>query len=249
MEISNLKIDEIELGNEVEFTKNVTFAQGATVTFNSKPEFKDGANIEGETNIASATIASATIPALTTSALSLPHNISGAETNVIKRVLTGDDYENSKSSFIDSSTGALKYFEKEDEWVVTYGFLRKVLENYSGGSINSIISAIYKLDTSIKSCLVKSSDAYFEELPSSISDWIYIDAAIKTCARNMELLMTNTEVDDLTDRLDVLASDSVSYTDKQSATVGIATLNTIGKYYMIASLASNQSKIFTNSIE
>lgn len=241
MEISNLKIDEIELGNEVEFSKNVTFAQEATVTFNSTPEFNDGATFSG-----SVSAEQATIPALTTSELSLPHNISGTETNVIKRVLTLDDYKASPSTFVDS-TGALKYFEKEDEWVVTYGFLRKVLENYSGGSINSIISAIYKLDTSVKSCLVKSSDAKFEDIPSPISDWNDIDAAIKTCAKNMECLMTNTKVD-LTDKLDRLIDD-VSYTDKQSATVGIATLNTIGKYNMIASLASNQTKIFTSNIE
>lgn len=244
MEISNLKIDEIELGNEVEFTKNVTFAQGATVTFNSKPEFNDGATFSG-----SVSAEQATISAITTSALSLPHNTTGTEPSEIKRVLTEDDYTASPSSFIDLSTGALKeYTDKEDEWVVTYGFLRKVLENYSGGSINSIISAIYKLDKSIYACLTKSSNPEFEDIPSSISDWIKIDAAIKTCARNMEALMTRDDVD-LTVRLEALASDSVSYTDKQSATIGVATLNTIGKSHMIASLASNQSKIFTSSIE
>lgn len=246
MEISNLKIDEIELGNEVEFTKNVTFTQEATVTFKSKPEFDDGANINGDTTIAG----TATITTLKPGAISLPHNISGSDTSEIKRVLTEDDYTASPSSFIDSSTGALKELEDvdEDTCVVTYGFLRKVLENYSGGSINSIISAIYKLDKSIYACLTKSSNPEFEDIPSSISDWIKIDAAIKTCARNMEALMTRDDVD-LTDRLEALASDSVSYTDKQSATIGVATLNTIGKSHMIASLASNQSKIFTSSIE
>lgn len=234
VDMKNVIIDKIELGDDVVFDKNVTF--------NSTPTFNAGATFSG-----SVSAEQATISALTTSALSLPHNTTGTETSEIKRVLTSADYEANPSAFVDS-TGSMIDIDSSDDYIVTYGFLKRILDNYSGGSINSIISAIYKLDKSINACLTKESTATFEDIPSSISDWIEIDEAIKTCARNMKLLMTSDDVD-LTSALDRIASESASYTDKQSATAGIISLNTLGRKHMIASLASNQSSIFTSSFE
>ena len=244
LELEHLVIQSIEFGDDITFNKNITFAQGGSVQFLSTPEFENGANFNTGTVVNADSIVANSINA---NSLNLRHSTVGNETNEIQRVLTASDYDDNTATFIDPDTGKMKQLDKEDSFVVTYGFLRKILENFSGGMMKELTAALSHINASIQACLPKSSSA---DLPqyNDFSNWALIDESIRGFASNMKQLMTSESVD-LTSQLDKIINSETAYTDQSSAYKAIAAINMIGRRYMIASLPSNQSKIFTANIE